>query len=78
MIQNDNLVFVPMDHDWLVQQMKDGKANLPELARHGDSDAVVLTSPSRQLKEFVIKYVSDRSAFNSEADHELTFKRKPA
>lgn len=76
MLQNDSLTFVPMDHDWLVQQTKDGKVNLPELARHGSSDAVVLTSPSKQLKEFVSKYVSDKSAFNSEGDNGLAFRRK--
>jgi hypothetical protein len=78
MLQNDSLTFVPMDHDWLVQQVKDGKVSLPELARHGSSDAVVLTSSSKQLKEFVSKYVSDKSAFNSEGDNELAFKRQQA
>jgi len=76
LLENDSLTFVPMDHDWLAQAMKEKKLDLAELARHGPYDAVVLTSSSKQLKEFVSKYAGDKSAFNSEADHGLTFKRK--
>jgi len=76
MLENDSLTFVPMDHDWLAQAMKDKKVDLADLARHGPYDPVVLTSSSKQLREFVSKYADDKSAFNSEADHGLTFKRK--
>jgi hypothetical protein len=76
MLQNDTLTFVPIDHGWLVQAMKDNKVHMAELARRGPYEPVVLTSSSKQLKQFVNRYVGDKSAFNSEAEHGLTYKRK--
>jgi len=76
LLENDSLTFVPMDQDWLVQAMKDKKVSLSELERHEPYDQVVLTSSSKELKEFVRKYAADKAAFGGESGNGLRFKRR--
>jgi len=81
--ENDNLVLVPIDLDWMTQALTAKKVVLDHLQRKESShevliahDAVVLTASSKELKEFARKYADDKAVFKSDSDATLKFRRR--
>ena len=60
-IEKDVLRLVCLDHDWLEEMIDGNKVNIAHVRVE---DRIVLTAPTGELQNFVLKYVEDSEAFS--------------
>lgn len=62
-IDKDCVAVRPMNYKWIAKKLKQGKISLPYIKIEGE---VILTAPSKQLVDFLMKYGSTQELFPCE------------